>query len=270
MKTIQSLFSISLLAAASSQAAITLLDSDYFTQNINGVADSSHTIASGDFANGGLTLSGASKLVVSIGNEGFSNGANNATTTSVTYGGVSLSQAVQAGSGRAASIWYLDLTGQTFTGSDFVVTYNNSGSGADGMGFGAYVLSGTKTGFSAFASGVGGAGITDSTIELTTLTAGEFVVGAMARNNFDSDGAGGDGVRFSDPLQELYYADLAGASAASGSFTAGAAGAYDLIINDTTNSTAVFVGASFEAIPEPSSALLGGLGLLALFRRRRA
>ena len=248
------------------QAAITVIDSDFYVENIGGGADATQTITTADFVNGGLTLAGGSKLVVTVGGEGVSNGGDS-TVDSVTYGGVNLLPAIQAGLARATSIWYLDLTGQSFTGSDFVVTYTGS---ADGIGFGAYVLSGTAAGVSATSSGVGGAQIIDSTIELTTLTDGEFVVGAMARNNFDNAGSGGDGSGFSDPLQELYYGDMTGASAASGSFLAGSAGAYNLIINDTSTATAAMVGASFAAaIPEPSVTLLGLVGSLLLIRRKR-
>lgn len=40
-------------------------------------------------------------------------------------------------------------------------------------------------------------------------------------------------------------------------------------VNDTTNASNGLAGITFDTIPEPSSALLGGLGLLVLFRRRR-
>jgi hypothetical protein len=57
----------------------------------------------------------------------------------------------------------------------------------------------------------------------------------------------------------------------TGTFTANAT-TQDFLFTDTspTQSTTLLNAFQLRAIPEPSAALLGGLGMLALLRRRRA
>lgn len=55
-----------------------------------------------------------------------------------------------------------------------------------------------------------------------------------------------------------------------GTFTADVGGTQSITINEIGGGDSMVNGIQLRAIPEPSAALLGGLGLLALLRRRRA
>ena len=52
-------------------------------------------------------------------------------------------------------------------------------------------------------------------------------------------------------------------------FTSSGTGFLTFALTSDTSNVPVINGFSIDAIPEPSAALLGGIGLLALLRRRR-
>lgn len=249
---------ISVFSAASLSAAIVLEDSFSFTT----VDD----LAAYSFDAAALDTSGASKLVITTGTEGDGNTTGTG-FSSITLGGAAFTKAHSGGGNKATvEIWYLDLAGVTFDNTTFSLTVDGSVT-QEGLGFGAYALSGTAAGFSATGSSGGG-----NTATVTTLTDNEFAVATFARNNFDDGGVG-----VQAPLTALFYEDLTGFSVASGSTvdtqdgttTLGAAGDYDLTIPNNTNGTGEVIAVSFAAIPEPSALALLGFSLFGLMLRRR-
>ena len=252
--------------ASPSLAAITLIDTGAFATGNNAT---SYTITSANIG-GALDFTGGSKLVVSIGSEASPNNAGHI-PTSVTYGGVALTLADSDGANGRASIYYLDDLSASFTGTNFVITYGAAET-QNGVGFGAYVLGGTAAGFAdSFTSG------SATTVNVTTTTSGEFVITSFARNNVDfvQGAASGDGLGAQSPLTELFRTSNPGIgettwSAASAYALLGAANTYPLTYYEN-NATGRIIAVTFEAapIPEPSTALLGSLGLLAILRRRR-
>ncbi len=256
------------LTANNANAAIMLVDSVGFTSASGSTEDSdadaaTHTVPAGDL--GGFNPNGADKLVVVIGNEGLNNGALSNDVTGVTYGGVAMTMAVERfGNGnRGGEIWYLDNVGVT---GDFVITYAGS---SGGLGFGAYALNNAAPGVAQTASTTATSG-SEANIADMTMTAleGDFVVAGFARNNTDTGG----GIGVAAPLTQLFYGDTDGSSAASGYQIVAADGPVTPDIQRLSNNVGALFAARFEAvaIPEPSSLVILGLGVLLLARRCRS
>ncbi|MDT8390511.1 MAG: PEP-CTERM sorting domain-containing protein [Lentisphaeria bacterium] len=209
---------------------------------------SSHTVTSGNL--GGFNANGSDKLVVTVTNE--RSGTSNNTVSTITYGGVALTNAIADTSSssvaRRLSIWYLDNV--TVTG-DIVVSYVQS---ASGIGISAVALSGTVADFADAATNGG----------VSTAGAdGGFVIAAGIAN--------GGAISADAPLIGL----LSSADGDTGSST-GAAGYYNGLLGPGSftpsfSGDETFVTVMFDAveIPEPSTAILAGLGLMGLVLRRR-
>lgn len=262
MKTTKTtLFTTTVLAltAASMSAQVILEDSFSFTTGDD--------LAAYSFDAAALNTTGASKIAITTGTEGDGN-TQGTGFSSITFGNAALTKAHSGGGGNGTvEVWYLDLAGVTLDNTTFSLTVTGDVV-QEGLGFGAYALSGTANGFSATGSSGGG-----NTATVTTLTDNEFAVATFARNNFDDGG----GVGVQSPLTELFYSDLGGFSVASastvdtldGTTTLGVEGDYDLSIANNSNGTGEVIAVSFAAVPEPSTLALLGFSLCGLLLRRR-
>jgi MYXO-CTERM domain-containing protein len=233
------------LMAGSAWSAITVTSSDT-------IATSSTTISSGSLVN--FDPVGADKLILTIVYEENNSGGT------VTYNGDALTQIAQNNNQWGnAQIWYIDAssaTGSAFSAGNLALT---------GMDSNFNVLSimsvtGTADGF------VAKEDLNARSIAFTSGAENALVVSSIYNN-----GATG-GLTVSAPSGST--ALMSGATGSGGGFQYGAA---YWLNQPATQTTYTFTGgtrdsmaiASFAAIPEPSAALLGGLGLLALLRRRR-
>jgi hypothetical protein len=136
----------------------------------------------------------------------------------------------------------------------------------------------TNIDFSGFFAANGG--VFDSTDEFSfelslNSSAVETILIAYDRANddnfnenlaFDTTGDGiGDGATISETGTAINLSDAGGSAITSATVVLSA----DVANGDEEHWSNGVLMAEFDPIPEPSSALLGGLGLLALFRRRR-
>jgi len=233
-----------LMSASASSAAIALLDSGGVAKTQTSA--STITVTSTDL--GTFDANGASKLVVTV--SGERGGAGSYAHAGVTYGDVEMTLILGSATDNTAryiSMWYLDNV--TVTG-DFVVDFGGNGSG---VGFGAVALSGTKAGGAADSSFSLG-----TSTSITTTTASEFLMAAGMANGTTAPTA-------SSPLTQLFSGDTGSSSGAAGHrFVTSAS-----TVTPTFTGANGVIAASFEAIPEPSAALLGAIGFLVLLRRRR-
>ncbi|MCH7228908.1 hypothetical protein [Haloferula sp. A504] len=195
--------------------------------------------------------SSASKVVVTISGE---DGFGDSLPTGVSFNGDSFTLAVtDTNAIQQTWIYYLDASdaGGTFGTGNLVI----DGSGSDDFAASWLFLSGT-------ADGVGATNSAQSqTVSLTTTANDSFVVASHANN-------GSSGTAQS-PLTVLLDGPAGSAGGGSGYATIATAGAGTYEFTGGS-SRPVTVAAEFTVIPEPSIALLGGLGVLGLLRRRRA
>ena len=239
--------SLALALATPSFAAVTLIDTGFaFT----GDDQSSYTFSSGDLGN--LDFTGASKLVFTVGNRRLDDVDGTNDITSITYGGQTLNLAATDGTAAIrSSIYYLDLDGVSFTGSDLTVSF---GDVQTGIGVSALVLGNTVAGFGDTAVS------SSSDISLTSDTDGSFAAFSFARNN----NPGGDEIG----VTRIYSANPGVGLRSYYSTDPLDEGSHDFTMTQM-NGTGRLVGAVFAPVPEPTTALLGSLGMLFLLRRRR-
>lgn len=248
MKTTTKLAAVLALSAASANGAVMVLD---FGTNINN-DDSAIT----DTELGNLVFTGASKLVVTVGVKGSGLSPDNQ-AGNVTYNNEPMLFVTgSAGTGSSAygwvGIYYLDNPGSVGVGDLVVQDPGYS------LGVSALVLSGTAAGFGDTASSKSA-----TTVSVTTTSADSLVLAGYSDGSSSAVAA--------SPLTGLVFAD--GGTFGSGNHAAGyqLVGAASTITPTFTTSGArpSTVAAEFTAVPEPSVALLGALGALALIRRRR-
>lgn len=174
--------------------------------------------------------------------------------TTVTYGGATLTEAITGiDTGRVAAIWFLD--NPTVNGSLFIDGQSN-GNGVGGTLFG---LTGTQAGYGNVNSV--GSGTTNATNSATlTASLGSIVIG-VATGNTSTLGVG-------SPQTTITLALNSGSSNHSAGYQfVDPAGS----VTATFTTSRVVAAAEFLAapIPEPSSAVLLGLGGVALLIHRR-
>lgn len=250
-----------IFAASNAQGAVVLQD----TYTPNASLGTPSALSGGAFgyeinlATAGFTAAGTGKMVLSY--SSWDGATFDMTVTGVSYNGVSLSTAIQDFDNATrivAGIFYLDNVA-----SDGVLRIEIAGDpgvNAAEAAFGVYALDGLKLGVQDTGTGRLPDELT-TTLPVTISTSEGFFIQEAARNNQDFTGGGGYTEMY-DIVDDSYRA-LQQYQVTS------AAGDYVAPIGNTGENFRRVVAAGFEAIPEPSSALLGGLGLLALLRRRR-
>lgn len=181
--------------------------------------------------------------------------------TSVSFGGVAASNFFEAG---ANSRTYLAYWNNPATGSgDLTLGGTFSGGGGVDLLVGAYELAGVDMG-ATVTSSVG--------TTITTPTDNEFVISFAGRNGNGDITPGASSIIDTNlfTLDSIDISDAGGSggggSVGGGAGLAGLTGSQNVSWS-TNDGVASY---SFQAIPEPSAALLGGLGALMLLRRRRA
>lgn len=184
----------------------------------------------------------------------------------VTYGGVSMNLAT--GNLTNSAIWYLDLTTSGITGTNVVVDMS-AYTTRNGFAAGWVTLEGNLgVGQSIALHSKNNSSASSPTVSLTTTVETFNVV------NFNGNNTSGT-ITVGSPLTQIYQDTNIGSARSAAAYEAAvAAGTSDYEWTLTTGSLPAdyrrIDAAAFTVVPEPSAALLGSLGLLALLRRRRA
>lgn len=245
---------------SSATAAITLNSSKTFTTSpTNSTANGGTTLTINAADLAGFNPGSSDKLVLTVSSEG--NGGSKSIST-VTFNGQTMTQAAfgaDSTSQQITAIYFLDASVAL---GDLVVTFSST---MNGMGGSLLALSGTKSGIGSFV-GAGGAGLSAN---LTTTAANSFVVATNTNNNNANTTISTPGTTTAQsPLTPLFNGFTGSNAGGSGYATVATAGAGTYSFTGATSRPATAV-AAFAPIPEPSAALLGGLGMLCLLRRRR-
>jgi len=273
MKIFQPVFALAIavwLNSPIARAAITIVDTLVLTSETDGLSYNNIDASA-------LSITGASKLVVTIGAEGAdAAGTTPGSISSLTYGGVALTL-IDSGGGGRSSVWYLDFGGASPVGTNFDLTFagDNGATNTNVRGYylSAYTLSGTANGVSSFgqspydADGAGGNPADHTLTEISPTTANEFLIAGYSRNSSNTDATpvtAGLSLLGSNVSLEGQYtnASIYGTLSSAGT---------QIIDIDGMNSSGRTVIATFAAIPEPGSCALACLSLLVIcLRRRRA
>jgi hypothetical protein len=260
-----------LAAGSSAHAAITIVGTP--TRGFLGSNKSQVTTAHNGSTEVSFDASGTDKLVVAIGSEsGF--GGNSVTNMSLSFNGEAMTRAVFANDRSAAgdsgglAIFYLD---NPFQGaSTFTFGFTATGGGANGGIASIYGLAGTV-------DGVGNTGKSSLTqasagnvsTSITTSGADSWVFAAV-QNSGTNNSAGTPSIVAPLTAGHSGFWGTQWGGLASGTQTVSTSGSSLTPTFSTNAGNNIQVAAvEFLAVPEPSSALLGGLGVLALLRRRR-
>lgn len=192
------------------------------------------------------------------------------TLTGVSFGGQALdfSTGATGSFGTKVAITYWDATND-ITDGNFSVSFDNSTNGIDEFSFTLYALSGLVAGGPRDFVNGGGA------MPSAEVLAGDFILATGQRNN------GPNGYGGTTTGMTLQHTGGAGNLKYGNSFGFGDG---DTIIADGGSSTGFLTNVdiddtgtrfdltsvtTFAAIPEPSAAILGGIGMLLMLRRRR-
>jgi len=186
----------------------------------------------------------------------------------VTFDGIPLVPVLEMGGGRGIGFYYLN---NPSTGGAFDLTVDYSSVGANnGQAFGIVSLNASNLIIPvtpvADISSPGSAALATLDVDLNVPFDDSFILAALNTNG------GAAGALADSPLVTLFQGDQGSLGGAAGYLAGVAAGnqTYSLTatgqgVGDSKRAAAV----AFNVIPEPSVALLGCLGALALMRRRR-
>lgn len=242
------------LGISSSQGAITLLNSVNFTDNVtkSGVTTFNYTTS--------FDPNDAADALVLM----FATEAAGASAV-VSFGSQAMTQAVVTAGNNPVAVYYLNnpsVLSQTVS-----VTINLAASAnINGIGFTILALNNSDNdlGIVPTATVTNSTSQTPLSIDINVPDAGSFVVAGY------NNSAGSGGANVVSPLTVLHDGDFGSLQAAFAYEADVAAGnqTYDFTTGATT-STASSAAVAFNTVPEPRAAVLGGLGLLAMLRRRK-
>jgi hypothetical protein len=224
------------------------------------VNDGSHLDGSINATAGGKTISinagaSADMLIVGTSTE-FGSGSS----FTATYDGNAMTFAT--GNGSQSNVFYLDLTGTSYTGGSANLTFAWDYTAGGDLGVGWVSIDGNlQTGESLELHSTGSSG-GSATVDLTTTVDDTFNF-----VNFNGN-RGNDGSTPQAPLTEIYSDGEFGSNAGAAGYEADVAAGthtYSWNHNAVRRNDAIAI----SVVPEPSSAALLGLGGLALILRRR-
>jgi hypothetical protein len=237
------------------------IGSDPDASNISVTTDGSQSYFDVDTT--GFSAAGHDKLVLSYTTKSEFNIAGGQDSggkpfSSISFNGQSLTeiQTIDNSNRATGGMWYLDnvITDGTLR---LVIDSASSSQAITHFGVGLYALDGTKLGFQDSATGSDDIA---STVSVTTSSA--FVLQDAARNNQSLTAVGDD-----DWVTNFDYSNDSYEALQQYQITTATG---DYFAPTGNGATKLVMGASFEAVPEPSAVfLIGGLGILVLLRRRR-
>jgi hypothetical protein len=237
-----------LLAASASVSSAATIVVGASASAFTSTAALTHTISGFNVAEGSDR-----KLVVTIGFESA------AQISGITWNGTqSFLPAVVPGGGRQTQIWYLDSP--TVGTGNIVATFTFSARSRMGV----VSLTNAAAGGPVVSNSTG---TSTASISLTTTAPDTLVFGGITQNNGFGNPGNPSG------FTEIYSGGDSGSSnSVSGYINEAAAGTKNYTWTTTAPSGDIgsIAVAGFVAVPEPSSALLGAFGALALLRRRRS
>lgn len=199
----------------------------------------------------------ADAIVLSLSSE------SNATTgqVSITYAGFAFTPVIDH-VGSQPSVWLLNLDDTTYTSGTATLTLNLTGvTTANGYGLGFVSVAtndALNTRLGVHASNTSAT----RTVGLTTTLESFVIAGHRANQNTGAASANA-------PMTQIYGAQIGSSQGAAGYQASVAAGSPSYSFTSQASVAYNSSAAAFVPNPEPSAALLGGLGLLALLRRRR-